>query len=215
MECNSHKVCRKCNIEKELCEFHNDKKGQFGKVSICKNCVKLYQNSRKDIRKEYDKNYRENNKKRIDDRVSNYVIKNKEKTRVRKLEWVKKNKDKINKTIRDRKKNDPTFKLKTLYRSKINKILKTKNEKTFDLIGCSPTELKLHLENKFIGEMCWETHGQFGWHIDHIIPLSSAKNDDELKKLCHYTNLQPLWWWENLEKRDKIPPLPDNSLHIV
>jgi hypothetical protein len=51
--------------------------------------------------------------------------------------------------------------------------------------------------------MCWENHGQFGWHIDHKIPLNSAKTEDEIYKLCHYTNLQPLWWKDNLEKRKK------------
>jgi len=206
------KICTKCKIEKELCEFHNSSKGKLGKVSNCKICVKLYQNNRKDIRKEYDKKYREDNKTKISKRTSKYVTENKERISLRKLEWVRKNKDRLNKALRERKKNDPVFKLKTLYRSKIHKILKTKKEKTFDLIGCSPIELKLHLENKFTGEMSWENHGQFGWHIDHITPLSSAKNDEELKKLCHYTNLQPLWWWDNLEKRDKIPLLPNNTL---
>ena len=91
-----------------------------------------------------------------------------------------------------------------LYRSKINKILGSKREKTFDLIGCSPLKLKEHLEEQFTEGMCWENHGLFGWHIDHIIPLSSAKNDDELKKLCHYTNLQPLWALDNILKRDKL-----------
>lgn len=52
--------------------------------------------------------------------------------------------------------------------------------------------------------MSWENHGLFGWHIDHKIPLSSAKDEEELKKLCHYTNLQPLWAIDNIKKRDKI-----------
>ena len=39
--------------------------------------------------------------------------------------------------------------------------------------------------------MTWDKMG-VEIHIDHIIPLSSAKTEEELYKLCHYTNLQPL-----------------------
>jgi hypothetical protein len=52
--------------------------------------------------------------------------------------------------------------------------------------------------------MSWENHGMYGWHIDHIIPLASAKDEDEIYKLCHYTNLQPLWWFDNLSKGSKM-----------
>ena len=37
-----------------------------------------------------------------------------------------------------------------------------------------------------------------------IIPLSSAKNENDVYMLCHYTNLQPLWAEENLRKSNKI-----------
>ena len=49
--------------------------------------------------------------------------------------------------------------------------------------------------------MNWKNHGE--WHIDHIKPLSSAKSEEEMNKLFHYSNLQPLWASENLKKRDK------------
>ena len=52
--------------------------------------------------------------------------------------------------------------------------------------------------------MCWDNYGKFGWHIDHIIPLSSASSEEEIFKLCHYTNLQPLWAFDNLSKGNKI-----------
>ena len=57
--------------------------------------------------------------------------------------------------------------------------------------------------------MSWENHGlydgnyNYGWDIDHIIPLASAITEDETIKLCHYTNLQPLCSRINRnEKRD-------------
>ena len=44
-----------------------------------------------------------------------------------------------------------------------------------------------------------------GWDIDHIVPLSSAKTEEDLIKLNHYTNLQPLCSQTNRYiKRDKI-----------
>ena len=52
--------------------------------------------------------------------------------------------------------------------------------------------------------MSWENYGKDGWHIDHKIPLSSAKTDREIYELCHYTNLQPLWAKDNLKKSNKI-----------
>ena len=50
--------------------------------------------------------------------------------------------------------------------------------------------------------MNWDNHGE--WHYDHIIPLASADNYDDLVRLNHYTNLQPLWAEDNLKKGSKI-----------
>ena len=60
------------------------------------------------------------------------------------------------------------------------------------------------VEEQFVDGMSWDNYGIYGWHIDHIIPLSSAKTEEEIFKLCHYTNLQPLWAVDNLKKSNKL-----------
>ena len=102
------------------------------------------------------------------------------------------------------------FRSNYLYRVIHNLRIRTKeylkqhhsNGKFSKTIGCEPNFLREHLEKQFKDGMSWENYGS--WHIDHIIPLSSAKNIEEINKLCHYTNLQPLWASENLSKGSKI-----------
>ena len=48
--------------------------------------------------------------------------------------------------------------------------------------------------------MNWDNYGFYGWHVDHKVPLSNGKTEEETYKLCHYSNLQPMWWNENLSK---------------
>ena len=76
----------------------------------------------------------------------------------------------------------------------------TKNSKTYQIIGGEWDEVKLHFETLFQPGMNWDNHGD--WHIDHIKPLSLAKDEKEIIELCHYTNLQPLWAEDNLKKGD-------------
>lgn len=59
--------------------------------------------------------------------------------------------------------------------------------------------------------MTWENRGlynselNYGWDIDHIIPLSSALTEEDILKLNHYTNLQPLCSYTNRYiKKDNI-----------
>ena len=202
------KICKKCLKDKILSDFSKNKNTKDGLQVNCKICVKEYKEQyyldNKEKILEKSKEYYIENQKYIIDRVKIWGDKNKEKIEQYKKKYVENNRNFINSKMVQRKKNDPILKLKMLYRSKTNKILGSNRESTFDLIGCSPSELKSHLEKQFKNGMFWENHGLFGWHIDHIIPLSSAKTEDELKKLCHYSNLQPLWAIENIIKRDKI-----------
>jgi hypothetical protein len=86
----------------------------------------------------------------------------------------------------------------------INK--KTLSTNTIKLLGCNKETFLNYIENQFTEGMTWENYGLKGWHVDHIIPLSSFDllQEEEVIKACHYTNLQPLWWYDNLEKGNKI-----------
>lgn len=110
-------------------------------------------------------------------------------------------------------KTDVNYKIRKNLRIRLNRALNgiVKSVSTLVLIGCSIEELKKRFETAFYtnpktGEMMsWENYGFYGWHIDHIVPLSSfdLTDPEQLKKACHYTNLQPLWWFENLSKNDR------------
>ena len=214
------KICSKCKEEKMICNFGSYKRNKDGKRGSCKECEskeskEWRQNNPEKVKLQKERYLKKYPQKNLD-RGKKYRENNPEKVRQRSDNWRKnnsgysslyyqKNKNKINIQILIKKKNDPIFKLQSHYRSKLNKILGSKKDgKTFDIIGCTPQFLKEHLENQFTDGMNWDNHGLFGWHIDHIIPLSSANTEEELYKLCHYSNLQPLWAEDNLRKGNKI-----------
>ena len=103
--------------------------------------------------------------------------------------------------------------VKHALRTRVNDVLngRLKGGSAIKDLGCTAQELIKHLESKFYpnprtGEpMTWENHGRNGWHIDHIEPLAKHDLTDpiQFKLACHYKNLQPLWWFDNLDKRDK------------
>ena len=68
-------------------------------------------------------------------------------------------------------------------------------------LGCSIDELKIYLERNFQHGMTWDNYGPV-WHIDHIKPLCQfdLTDENEIKKVCHYTNLQPLFAEDNFKK---------------
>lgn len=77
-----------------------------------------------------------------------------------------------------------------------------KRSKTREMLGCSKDMLVTYIESQFTKGMGWHNRGE--WHIDHIIPLSSASTVEELEKLAHFSNLRPMWANENMAKGAKI-----------
>lgn len=125
--------------------------------------------------------------------------------------WREENKKKVLNSERNyrktRRSNDSLFKFLENTRSLINNSFKRrgciKPRKTEEILGCSIDEFKIYILSKCPEGVTIENFSRFGYHIDHIIPLASASSTEEIIKLCHYTNLQPLWCNDNLKKSDK------------
>ena len=177
----------------------------------CKQCdnesSKKYYIKNREKQLSRKKEYRIKNKEKIQSQKKEYVIKNREKQLSYQKEYYIKNKERKNEYERNRRLNDPIFKLTENVRSRLTTYLKTtgitKSKRTFDIVGCSPSELKDHISKQFADGMSWDKMGK-EIHIDHIIPLSSAKTEEEIYKLSHYTNIQPLWAEDNLKKGDTL-----------
>ena len=222
------KTCSKCKIEKSFDLFHKDKTKKNGITSSCKDCHKIYYDNKRGYlteeqktkrkergklkRSEYEKKYYINNKERILNYAKNHRQINKELYKKYTYEWREKNREKYlikRKIIRDERiKNDVLYKLTSVIRTNITQSFKrgknkfSKPLKTESILGCTIQEFIKYIENKFTEGMTLDNHGK--WHLDHIYPVSLAKSEEEIIKLNHYTNFQPLWAEENIRKGNRL-----------
>lgn len=123
--------------------------------------------------------------------------------------WQKKNPGKAYRSAvnwqRGKSESAARFRLATGLRNRINKALKgvKKSAGTIALLGCSISAFRAHLEKQFRPGMSWDARGL--WHIDHIKPCAKfdLKDPSQQRACFHFSNLQPLWAEENLQKGDK------------
>ena len=188
------KRCTKCNIIKPFEGYALYKPGFMGRKSQCLVCDS-----------KYDKEYQSKTNCRAK------RDKSPEAKKYRK-QYIAENKDWWRKYEREykssRRQEDMFFRIKGNLSSRLSDLIKNRGigQRTKELLGCDRDTFLQHIKSQFTEGMTWENYGLKGWHVDHVIPISSydLTNEDEVKKACHYTNLQPLWWQDNLEKGDKI-----------
>lgn len=191
------KICNTCGETKEITEFYTSANAVDGYRSKCKVCVRI-------VHKKYKTDYPE--RARADSKL--YTERHPE----RRKAYREKIKDKFREYHRiyenKRRKAEPEYKLKHTLRNRIRKAFQGgyKTGSSVRDLGCTILEFKKYLESKFQEGMTWENYGRYGWHIDHITPLSSFDLTDreQFLKACHYTNMQPLWAKDNLKKSNKV-----------
>lgn len=217
---------------KEYFKNHHEKYYEQNKEKILEYSSK-YHKENKDHYKNIHRQWKENNIERNEQNIEKwkrenleywkvwrekypekYETKKKddvEKYKLQRKQYQKNNKERINKnnSLYNKKKRAENiqFKILTNLRHRLWCSFKglTKSQSTLDLLGCSIEKALKYIESKFLPDMTWENYGMYGWHIDHIRPLSSLNliDPEEQKKACHYSNLQPLWAEDNLSKGAK------------
>jgi hypothetical protein len=167
-------------------------------------------------RKATQKAWREANKERLKEKSRNEYKKNKERIDARHEENRKKNKHKIYQRIQKRIDTDPVFKLNVRIRNLIATSIRKrcgfkKEARAIEILGCSLGHFKIYIESKFEHWMNWNNYGKFngelnyGWDLDHIIPVATAETKEDIVKLNHYSNFQPLCSYFNRHiKRAKL-----------
>lgn len=214
--------CKNCSNEVE----------SYGASNICKKCYmkefnkKHYEKNKEKIKKQTNKYYYDNHEERK--RQKNEYQKTSETYKNYQKKYFNENRDELIKTNNERyHKNKKKYfvkwyenkkqKLKTNIEFKLKEILSSrmrmaimnhkgkKDTSSIELLGADIQTVRNHLEKQFLEGMSWDNHSIIGWHIDHIKPCDSFDLTDveEQKKCFHYTNLQPLWYKDNILKSNQ------------
>ncbi len=171
--------------------------------------------------------WRKNNPDRILGNRKAYYEKNKTEIIEKANEWRETNKERFRATSgrrsKVRRQTDFEYRLKCGLRgamwSAIRRGKGRKSQKTLDMLGCSVPEFKAHIERQWLQGMSWANYGcrRGQWQFDHIHPYASFDLSDPVqqRKCFHYTNYQPLWWIDNIRKRDQHPVVYAQSIGML
>ena len=223
---NGTRVCTTCGIAKPLTTFRKAPTCKWGRGAQCKECVKKGTDAIRAARilnqpvTEGEKSCSQCKEiknimdfgidRKTPDGRSYYCLVC---SRERNLLWAISHPETVKemrrrKTERERK--DLNARIKQSLRASVKRALSKDQKKagsaTRDL-GCSMEEFGKHIESLWQPGMNASNYGQFGWVIDHIMPLDAFDllDREQLLEVCNYKNLRPLWWQDNLAKGSKMP----------
>lgn len=180
------KLCSKCHALKSSTEFSVNRSKPGGFQAFCKHCDAMRKRSPRI--KAQQKAYNQSTK---------YKAYDKKRTKTETYRRKRK--------LRDARRT-PEQRLTARLRSRLWRILqqKTTRPSSLKLLGCSASALKLHLEVQFSPGMTWENwgNGPGTWQVDHIVPFCQVnlQKQEDVQRVTHYTNLQPLWYEQHLQK---------------
>lgn len=212
--------CKQC--DKEYYQANRDKILEYNKKYRQANKEKIAEYHREYYQENHEeyKKYKQVNKEKISDYQKEYNQVNREKqkeyqkeynqaNREKLKEYQQTNRAKINSWAkiyqRERRRSDPLFRLKQVLRVQSGRV-KSKfgtKSRTAQLLGCTWEQAQTHLIQTAVTNYAVYVENE-NYHVDHIIPLSSATTEEEAIALCHYTNLQLLTPEDNFAKSDRL-----------
>ena len=122
--------------------------------------------------------------------------------------WKASHREQINQHEKERKQLDPVYKLKhqarnTIYHS-FTRTGNVKQKRCEEIVGISANELVSYLKGTYQEIYGKDWDGVEKVHIDHIIPLATAATEEDVLRLCHYTNLRLITAEDNQRKGAKL-----------
>ncbi len=177
------KICNTCGVNKERTLFSAFKRNKEGLQAQCKSCCASYYQANKAKLSEKAATYRQANKADTSKRMAAY-------TRIRRA-------------------TDPVFAMRARVSSLIGFHLRrggyTKKSRSHEILGCDWEFFKSHIERQFLDGMTWGNRCE--WELDHVVPMATAKTEEDVIALNHHTNLRPLWIDLNRAKGAQITHL--------
>lgn len=209
-------TCTKCGQRKPATKDHflvrDVRRGTLKKT--CKDCAALFRKAyyvaNKDVLLEKNKAYREARAQEIRAKRRKAYKENREEIIAKNLAHRAANREahraRVSRNAKKRTRSDPVYMLRMRVSALISGRLRaggyTKKSRSHEILGCDWEAFKAHIERQFLTGMTWDNRDK--WQLDHIVPLASAKSEDDILALNHHTNLRPMWASENRAKSDKI-----------
>lgn len=231
---NNIKTCTNCQIEKHTLEFYNSSFTFDGLNCRCMSCVDQYYQNNKDKSKNSSKQWRIDNLEKSKETAKKWQSENRDYIAEKNKIYREKNRETLNekrkKWLKNKMESDSLFKLKEIVRKRIKNTFKqnidgvfSKSVLTEDILGCAFEDFKIHIESQFLNWMSWENYGNVcgteleyscSWDLDHIIPISYAKTEEEIYMLNHWSNFQPLCSKVNRDIK-KATVYPCTNLELI
>lgn len=204
------KRCSGCGETKLAAAFHRKTATKDGLQTYCKLCQGAHQRGWTQANYahalELHRMYRQDHPTMARDSMRRSRERDPEPSRRATRKYRRAHRAEIRDRQRARKQRDTMHRLTCNIRNRLSKAIRGgyKAGSAIRDLGCSVEALMLYFSKLFTSGMSWDNYGE--WQIDHIIPLASFDLTDpvQVKRACHYTNLQPLWAEDNARKGARL-----------